>query len=167
MPSDLRDRVANRVNNPATDCGQFIKKVLDEAARIKGKKKGFYDDPLAIFDRVQKQGGFHLASQGNWDGLSTFTVGGTRIVYIKQTSQPDDPRLINHSQNYYANIALNEIMHQAAEGNGLYSHGTLDTALFNVMSPAERAAHPLPTTSDDEVKGRYFHSFITGRCPPS
>src|SRR5882724_7086978 len=60
LPSDLRDRVAGKVNNPATDCGEFIKKVLDEAAQIKHYKKGFYDDPLAVFDRIQRQGGFQL-----------------------------------------------------------------------------------------------------------
>lgn len=162
LPSDLKDRVANRVNNPATDCGEFIKKVINEAARLRGK--AYSDDPLAIFDRIQGEGGFHLRVMKN-SGESNFTSGGKRLVYINQASGGGDPRIINHVQNAYANVALNEIMHQAASG-GMYSDRTLARALFNSLNPAEQLANPLPKSNGVEVNGRYFHNFLTGRCPP-
>jgi hypothetical protein len=73
LPSDLGDRVANRVNNPATGCGEFIKKVINEAARLRGK--AYSNDPLAIFDRIQSEVcGSHLRVQKN-SGESTVTMG--------------------------------------------------------------------------------------------
>jgi hypothetical protein len=161
LPSDLSDRVANRVNNPATDCGQFIKNVINEAARRGGK--AFSNDPLAIFNRIQSEGGFHLRAMNN-SGESNFTSDGRRIVYINQVSEAGDPRLINHVQNAYANVALNEILHHAAD-SGLYDDRLLARALFDSMSLEEQRANPLPDTNGVEVNGRYVHNFVTGRCP--
>ena len=86
------------------------------------------------------------------------------VVYIKRVSESGDPRVINHVQNAYANVALNEIIHHAA-GGGTYSDRTLAIALFNTMTPAERLANPLPKTNNYEVNGRYFHNFLTAHCP--
>jgi hypothetical protein len=164
LPSDLEDRVADRVNNPATDCGELMKKIINEAAARKGKAHS--NDPLTIFQRVQREGGFHLRIQKN-SGEAPVTMSGKRIVYIKQVFESDDPRVINHVQNAYANVALNEIMHHAASGGSVYTDRILAQALFKVMTPAEQLANPLPQSSNEKLNGRYFHNFLTARCPPS
>lgn len=161
LPSDLLDRVANRVNNPDTDCAELIKKVINEAAKVDGK--AYSDNPLAIFDRIQREGGFRLRRQKE-SGDANFTSGGKRLVYIKRVSESGDPRVINHVQNAYANVALNEIMHHAAEG-GMYSDRVLAIALFNSLSPAKQMENPLPNTKNHRVNGRYFHNFLTAHCP--
>src|SRR5258708_20702493 len=105
---------------------------------------------MDVFGRVQSQGGFHLKRTREGQGAdSTFNQHGRVVYIIPAAPQPDGQRFIDHAQNAYANEALQELLHQAAEGNGMYSHSTLDRAVFDVMSPAERAANPLPTTSDD------------------
>jgi hypothetical protein len=50
LPSDLKDRVANEVNNRNSDCGEFIKDLI-AAAAINGK--AFSDDPLTLFNECR------------------------------------------------------------------------------------------------------------------
>jgi RHS repeat-associated protein len=161
LPSDLKDRVDKKINNPATDCGEFITKVIKEAARLRGK--AYSTNPLSIFNRIQGEGGFHLKILKN-SGEANFTSDGKRLVYINEVSETGVPRKVNHVQNAYANVALNEGMHHAAAG-GVYGDRTLARALFNSLTTAEQLANPLPKTNDYEVNGRYFHSLLTGRCP--
>jgi hypothetical protein len=75
VPSDLRDRVATVVNNPKTDCAEFIKKLI-AAVSIKGK--AFSDDPMKVFDPVQSQAGFNLKNI-TYGGLSS-REGNKRVV---------------------------------------------------------------------------------------
>jgi hypothetical protein len=117
-----------------------------------------------IFRRIQEGKGFHLKNLK--DSGRAGIISGKRIVYIKRVyEKSDEERTINHIQNAYADTVLNEIMHQAAGGVGLYSDRDLAKALFSIMTASEKAANPLPRTGDAEKNGRYFHSFFSGRCP--
>lgn len=163
LPSDLEDRVANRVNNPATDCAEFIKRLITEVARLQ-RVDSYSTDPMAIFKRIQDEKGFRLKRMKP-SGTANVS-GGKRIVYIKEVyEEPGNQRKIDHIQNAYANTALNEIVHHAAGGKHFYSDRALARALFNILSKAEQEANPLPTTSGHLENSQYFHSFLTGRCP--
>jgi RHS repeat-associated protein len=164
LPLDLKDRVAARVNNPARDCADLVRRIIDEASRL-SRVQAYSNNPLTIFDRIQDEGGFHLAVMKD-SGQADFTLRGKRVVYINQVYEsPDNARAINHVQNAYANTALNEIMHHAASGGSVYNDRTLARALFNTMTRVEQAANQLPKNSDKTVNGRYFHNFLTDHCP--
>jgi hypothetical protein len=53
LPADLRDRVAKIVNKSDTDCRDYIKKLI---ARVSQTNKAYSDNPLDLFDRVQREG---------------------------------------------------------------------------------------------------------------
>ena len=77
LPGDLEDRVAKRVNNPDTDCKDFIKKIIDEV----GQQKAHSNDPMVLFKRIQDGAGFHLKKMKE-SGTANFHKG-KRIVHIK------------------------------------------------------------------------------------
>jgi YD repeat-containing protein len=158
LPSDLRDRVASVVNNPNSDCAEFIKRLISQAEDIRGK--AFSDDPLALFDRVG-QAGFKLKNIG-YSGLSS-REGNKRVVYINPVSASSDPRVVDHSRNAYAVTALNELMHQASN-SGFYSDRTLAQAIFRLLTPGEQQANPLPRSRDADTNSRYFHPLFTKHC---
>lgn len=160
LPSDLRGRVASRVNNPNSDCGKFIQRLIAEAAKIDGK--AFSTDPLALFDRIQSQAGFKLREQGE-KGTANFE-GSKRVVYINPVSTSSDPRRINNVQNNYAGTSLNEVIHHA-KNSGVYGDRTMAIAIFNIMTPAERAANPLPKSSNQRINSGYWHPLLLGHCP--
>jgi hypothetical protein len=58
LPTNLEERVRNIVNNPKSKCAEFIKNMITMAARIDGG--AYSNDPLDVFNRVQKQAGFKL-----------------------------------------------------------------------------------------------------------
>lgn len=115
LPSDLKDRVANVVNNPKTDCAEFIKKLI---AAVSTKGKAFSDDPMKVFDRVQSQAGFKLKNM-TYGGL-TSREGNKCVVYLRPAAFTDDPRLVEHTNCAYAVTALNELMHHSRD-SGFYS----------------------------------------------
>jgi hypothetical protein len=147
------------VNNPNSDCAEFIKRLISQAEDIRGK--AFSDAPLALFDRVQGQAGFKLKNIG-YSGLSG-REGNKRVVYINPVSASSDPRSVDHSQNAYAVTALNELMHQASN-SGFYSDRTLAQAIFRVLTPGEQQANPLPRSRDADTNSRYFHPLFTKHC---
>jgi hypothetical protein len=159
LPADLRDRVASVVNNPNSDCAEFIKRLISEAQNIMGK--AFSNDPLALFDRVQNQGGFKLKNIG-YSGLSS-REGNKRVVYINPVSAASDPRVLDHSQNAYAVTALNELMHQASN-SGFYNDRVLAQAIFRLLTPDEQKKNPLPRSSEADPNSRYFHPLFTKHC---
>ena len=87
LPTDLKDRVANIVNNPNTDCAEFIKKLI---GNLKGN--AFSDDPMKLFERVENERGFRLGNTGKYAGLAGIT-SGKREVKIRPVGSTADPRL--------------------------------------------------------------------------
>jgi hypothetical protein len=137
LPSNLRDLVAKRVNNPATHCGEFISELIAEAGRINGK--AYSTDLMANFDRIQREAGFKLKEQDD-KGTANFE-GNKRVVYIKPVSTSSDPRRIANVQTNYAGTALNEVIHHAKD-SGVYGDRTMARAIFNILPPAEQKSNP-------------------------
>jgi len=154
LPTDLKDRVASIVNNPDTDCASFIKMLVATATGISGK--AFSDDPMKVFERVNSQGGLKLRNTSPYGGQAT-REGNKRVVHINPVLSSSDPRLIEHIQNAYAVTALNEIMHHARK-SGVYDDRTLSRAIFTLLTPEQRAEHPLPKTSNVEVNSAFSQS---------
>jgi len=144
------------VNNPNTDCAEFIKKLI-------GNLKGaFSDDPIKLFERVEKGKGFRLGNTGKYAGLSGIT-SGKREVTIRPVSSTTDPRLSEHQAYAYAVTALNELMHHA-KNSGVYSDRELAVAIFPLLSSDQQAANPLPRTNDVYTNSAYFHSLFNLHC---
>ena len=157
LPSDLKDRVSNVVNNPKTDCADFIKKLI---GNLKGK--AFSDNPMKLFERVQQEKGFRLGNTGKYAGLSGMP-DGKRQVTIRPVDSTADARLSEHQAYAYAVTALNELMHQA-KNSGLYLDRELAVAIFPLLSGELQAAHPLPKTNDVDTNSAYFHSLFNLHC---
>jgi hypothetical protein len=85
------------------------------------------------------------------------------VVYINPVSSSNDAREVEHAQNAYALTALNELMHHASK-SGFYNDRTLAQAIFTLLTPDQRAAHPLPKSSDVDVNSKYFHSLFKLHC---
>ncbi|HEU4837636.1 MAG TPA: hypothetical protein VFS90_24615, partial [Pyrinomonadaceae bacterium] len=160
LPSDLKDRVAGIVNNQNTDCANFIQRLFAAVAGIKGDT--YSDDPMKLFERVNRQAGFKLKNTSPYGGQAT-REGNKRVIYINPVLSSSDPRLIEHTQNAYAVTALNEIVHHARK-SGLYDDRTLSRAIFTLLTPEQRAQNPLPKTSNVEVNSVYFHSLFKLHC---
>jgi hypothetical protein len=94
LPADLRDRVAKIVNKSDTDCRDYIKKLI---ARVSQTNKAYSDNPLDLFDRVQREGGFHLKNMSAKDAGKAGFTGGKRVVYIRPVFSYGDTRLDEHS----------------------------------------------------------------------
>jgi hypothetical protein len=157
LPTDLKDRVSNIVNNPETDCAEFIKILLGKA-----NEKAFSDDPMKLFERVESEKGFRLGNTGKSGGLAVMT-GGKREIIISPVSATNDPRLSEHQAYAYAVKVLNELMHHA-KSTGRYDDRDLARAIAKSITPAELAAHPLPRTSDVDANSKYFHSLFNLHC---
>ena len=156
LPTDLKDRVAKIVNNPETDCAEFIKKLI-------GNMKGaFSDDPMKLFERVEKEKGFTLGNTGKYAGVSDMP-NGKRQVRIRPVGSTADSRLSEHQAYAYAMTALNELMHHARD-SGLYLDRELAIGISKLLSRDELAAHPLPKTNDVETNSTYFHSLFKLHC---
>jgi RHS repeat-associated protein len=159
LPTDLKDKVANIVNNPETDCAEFIKKLIGTL-----QDKAFSDDPMKLFERVEKEKSFRLGKTGKYGGLASIT-GGKRQVTIRPVSSTTDPRLSEHQANAYAVIALNELMHHAKD-SGVYLDRQLARAISRLLLPDQLVAHPLPKTNDVDMNSAYFHSLFNLHCHP-
>jgi len=133
LPTDLKGRVAKIVNNPKTDCAEFIKKLIGKL------RKAFSDDPMDLFKRVENGRGFRLGNTGKYAGLAGIT-SGKREVTIRPVSSTTDPRLAEHQAYAYAVTALNELMHQA-KNSGVYSDRDLAKGIAKLLSPDQLAAH--------------------------
>lgn len=157
LPTDLKDRVANIVNNPNTDCAEFIKKLI---GNLKGK--AFSDDPMKLFQRVENGKGFRLGNTGKYAGLAGIT-SGKRKVTIRPVDSTTNPKLSEHQAYAYAVTALNELMHHA-KNSGVYTDRELAVAIFPLLSSEQQAANPLPTTSDVDRISVYFHSLFNLHC---
>ena len=157
LPTDLKTRVANIVSNVKTDCADFIKKLMGNV-----KDKAFSDDPMTLYERVEKEKGFRLGNTGKYSGLSDMP-GGKRQVRIRPIGSTTDPRLAEHQAYAYAVTALNELMHHAKD-SGLYSDRQLAVAIFPLLSSEMQAAHPLPQKSDVDTNSSYFHSLLNLHC---
>jgi YD repeat-containing protein len=157
LPSDLKDRVFNIVNDPKTDCGGFIKKLI---GNLTGKP--FSDDPMKLFKRVENEKGFRLGNTGKYAGLAGM-LNGKRQVTIHPIGSTADPRLSEHQAYAYAVTALNELMHHAKK-SGVYLDRELAVAIFPLLSSEQQVAHPLPQTSDVDANSAYFHSLFNLHC---
>ena len=164
LPGDLRDRVAARVNNPKSDCADFMKRLIAEAARIDGKAFNYGSDLMNLSDRVQNGGGFNLRQQVD-KGNAGFDSRGRPAVYIKPVSTSNDPRRIDNVQTNYAGTALNEIMH-LAKNSGFYDDPVMARALFNILSPDEQKANPRPNSNARDPNSRYWHPLFLEHCQP-
>jgi hypothetical protein len=69
--------------------------------------KAFSDDPIALYDRVQGEAGFHLKKMKYAGGVDF--QGRSRVVYIKPMtlSGNESARVIDLTENGYAVTALN------------------------------------------------------------
>jgi RHS repeat-associated protein len=161
LPSDLRARVAKRVDNPKTDCSAYISKLIAEAAKIDGK--AYSTDAMKNYDRVAGEGGFKLKEQKD-KGTANFD-GNKRVVHIKPVSDPSDSRKADNIQTNYAGTALNEVIHHAKNG-GVYGDRTMAKATFNMMTPEQQKENPLPSGGDDEGNTRYWHPKLLDHCQP-
>jgi hypothetical protein len=161
LPTDLRDRVESRVNNPDSGCKDFVMSVIAEAGKIDGK--AFSTDPMTNYDRIQREGGFKLKEQEE-KGTANFD-GNKRVVYIKPVATSSDPRKIDNVRNNYAGTALSEVIHHA-KNSGVYGDRTMAKAVFKILSPAEQKANPLPRTNDQGTNSRYWHPLVLNRCQP-
>ncbi len=157
LPTDLKDKVANIVNNPNTDCAKFLKILLGNA-----NEKAFSDDPIKLIERVEGEKGFRLGNTGKYWGLAAMT-GGKREIILRPVNATNDPRLAEHQAYAYAMRALNELMHHA-KLSGRYDDRDLARAIAKSITPDELAAHPLPRTSDVETNSEYFHSLFNLHC---
>jgi hypothetical protein len=164
LPGDLRDRVAARVNNPNTDCADFMKRLIAAAARIDGKAFDYGNDLMNLFDRVKNGGGFNLRQQQD-KGNAGFDSRGRPAVYIKPVSTSGGERQIDNIQTNYAGTALNEIMH-TAKNSGLYFDRTMAIALSRVLTPDDLKSNPLPKSSDEGINSRYWHPLFLKHCQP-
>jgi hypothetical protein len=157
LPTDLKTRVANIMNNPKTDCADFIKKLIGNL-----RDKAFSSDPMDLFERVEKEKKFILGNTGKYAGLSDMP-GGKRQVRIRPVGSTTDPNLTEHQAYAYAVTALNELMHHA-KNSGLYSDRELARAISKIISPPQLAANPLPATSDVYTNSQYFHNLFKLHC---
>jgi len=157
LPENLEEKVANVVNNPKTDCADFIKKLI---GNLKGE--AFSDNPMDLFKRVEKEKGFRLGETGKYAGLSDMP-NGKRLVTIRPVDSTADPKLSEHQAYAYAVTALNELMHHAKK-SGMYLDRELAVAIFPLLSPELKAANPLPQTSDVYTNSVYFHSLFKLHC---
>lgn len=160
LPSNLRDRVSEVVNNPKTDCAEFIQKLLGAAAKY---GKAFSDNAMDLFDRVQREAGFKLKRLASNHGGEAGFEGSKRVIYIQPRSSSGNSRELEHTMNAMAVTVVNELMHQARNG-GTYEDRTLGRSIFTLLSPEEQAKHPLPRTDDVEVNSKYFHSLFNLHC---
>jgi hypothetical protein len=144
------------VNNPKTDCAEFIKKLIGKL------RKAFSDDPMDLFKRVENGRGFRLGNTGKYAGLAGIT-SGKREVTIRPVSSTTDPRLSEHQAYAYAVTALNEVMHHA-KNSGLYSDRDLAIAVATLLTPDQLEENPLPKTSDRDTNSKYFHSLFNQHC---
>jgi hypothetical protein len=159
LPLNLKDRIAAVVNDPNTDCAEFIKKLISEAEKIDGK--ALSSNPLILFERVQNQAGFELKNMPY--GGATDRKGNKRVVYINPVSKSSDSNVNDHSQNAYAVTALNELMHHARKTD-FYLDRTLAQAIFRLLTPTEQQAAPLPKSKNEEVNSEYFHPLFKKHC---
>jgi hypothetical protein len=158
LPTDLKAKVTNIINNPKYDCANYIKQLL---GAVKGKIES--DDAVKLYGRVDREGGFSLKRlQRDHAGEADFK-GNKRIIYVNPISTPATAREILHSEYVYANTVLNELMHHARK-NGTFSDRALARAAFSLLSADEKLKHPLPTTSDIEINSRYFHPLFNTHC---
>lgn len=145
------------MNNPKTGCAEFIKKLIGNL-----KDKAFSDDPMKLFERVEKEKGFRLGNTGKYAGLSSMP-NGKRQVKIGPIGSTADSRLSEHQAYAYAVTVLNELMHHA-KNSGMYSDRDLARAISKLLAPDELAANPLPKTSDVDTNSVYFHSLFNRHC---
>jgi hypothetical protein len=145
------------VNNPETDCAEFIKKLI---GNLKGE--AFSNNPIKLYERVEKEKGFSLGNTGKYAGLSGMP-NGKRQVTIRPVASTADPRVTEHQAYAYAITALNELMHHA-KNSGMYLDRELAVAIFPLLSGDLQAAHPLPSTSDVDTNSAYFHSLFKLHC---
>jgi hypothetical protein len=160
LPTDLRHRVEARVNNSASDCKEYLLKLL-KALSLAGQANS--TDIMANFDRVQNEKGFHLDPNMEAKGVSNFKGGG-RIVNIKTVSGPTDARNVGFTQDAYAGTALGEVLHQS-RNSSVYTDRDLAKAVFSLLSPGEQSTHPLPRTDATDPNSAYAHPLILGHCP--
>ena len=85
------------MNNPKTDCAEYIKKLI-AAASIGGK--AYSDDPMRIYQRVQDQAGFKLRNH-EFSGTAN-REGNKRVVYIDPVPMVSDSRQREHAEYGYA-----------------------------------------------------------------
>ncbi len=126
------------------------------------KGEAFSDDPMKLFKRVQEELGFRLGDTGKYAGLAEIIKGKRRIT-LRPADSTADPRLAEHQANAYAVAALNELMHHAKK-SGVYLDRELAVAAFPLLEPEQRAANPLPDTSDVYTNSVYFHSVFKLHC---
>jgi len=158
LPTDLKAKVTNIINNPKYDCANYIKQLLGAV-----KEKVESDDAVKLYERVDREGGFSLKRlQRDHAGEADFK-GNKRIIYVNPISTPATAREILHSEYAYANTVLNELMHHARK-NGTFSDRALARAAFSLLSADDKLKHPLPTTSDIETNSRYFHPLFNTHC---
>ena len=161
LPTDLKARVMDIVNNPTTRCLEFIANLL-AAAAIDGEP--FSYNVSDLFDRVGNQAGFRLKKMENAGEANR--RGNKRVIYVNPvpaTGLENDPRGLNHTLNGYAATVLVELMHHA-KASGLYSDRTLAKALFSLLTPQERIAYRLPRTDDIMTNSDYFHPLFNKKC---
>lgn len=136
----------------------YIKKLL---AATKGRTKS--NDAIKLFERVEREGGFHLRRlERNWGGASNFN-GNKRVIYVNPVTTPANDREKLHSEYAYANTVLNELMHHARK-SGIFTDRALARAAFSLLSAEDQRKNPLPETDDEEVNSSYFHPLFKIHC---
>lgn len=143
------------------ECAEYISNLLEAASEKSGPV--FSYNALDLFDRVQREGGFHLKQlETDWAGASSF-VGTKRVIYLKPRSVSDNPRVDEHTANGYAVTVVNELMHHARK-SGVYNDRVLARAAFSLLTADEQAENPLPTSNNEETNSKYFHPLFKLHC---
>jgi hypothetical protein len=148
------------------DCMEFAKRLLLTAASNTGRAlydNSFLDDPVKIFDAIEKQGGVALDPGSTYGGSASGTLD-------------DDDRL-------EATMKLKEVIwggksfvrgeavfHEAAHfapANGIFTDRELAWAGYEVLYSMGYTLPPPPSTADAVANSRYFQfELIFRACNP-
>jgi YD repeat-containing protein len=157
LPTDLKTKVTNIINNPKYDCANYIKQLLGALTGVES------DDAIVLYERVEREGGFSLKRlKRDHSGEADFK-GNKRVIYVKPVTTPPTDREVLHTEYAYAITVLNELMHHARK-SGAFSDRALAIAAFSLLSPGDKLNHPLPTTNDIEANSKYFHPLFNLHC---
>jgi hypothetical protein len=160
----VRNNIAGWLSN--RDCSSYVTKLISEAARQNRGNPAVSIDPLELFDKVRKQGGFVRLQVGTHKKPSLATISGfipknSATVYLPPIKiYPDSTvkEITVGSLSLDSMGAFHELIHLA--GSKWYTDIELSRAARVVGGPT------LPTDKDNRnlAFSRYFNDELKRNC---
>jgi RHS repeat-associated protein len=176
IPDNLRARLRQKLQRNGSECGNFVKSLIDKAAEITGKP-AYSDDLLALYDAISGSGGGgYVLSDGPLQ-LGGHPAGGTVTgSFANLGASSLRPTVIispliyynlgnEQNQASYVNTALHETIHLAAT-QGSYSDLDLADAVFKLggLSQKEMDAYQNIDRTDPFSSSAFWDGVLSKHC---